>query len=67
MGLLGKFAGFEFEIFTAGEFYANFCWFWFHESSFWTGGHARGIGARTGERMPVEERGGRKRHLQKIP
>src|SRR5262249_5071224 len=67
MRLFGKFAGFEFEIFTTGKFYANFCWFWFHESSFWTGGQGRAWGARAGERMPVEKRGGRKRHFAKIP
>src|SRR5208283_3508497 len=56
-GLLGKFSGFDGELFSACEFDGNFGGFRFHRSSFCrtedgTEGHARQYGVRVDRRMP---------------
>ena len=56
VGLFGNLAGFECEGFTAGEFYGNFCGFWFHDSSFLgQEGERRAMrrSQRQDERMPI--------------
>ena len=53
VGLLGKFSGFEGELFSASEFDGNFCGFRLHRSSFvGAEGQARGHGVRVDRRMP---------------
>ena len=56
VGLLGKFSGFNGELFSACDFDGNFCGFRLHRSSFvwkkWAEGHARGCGVRVDRRRP---------------